>query len=74
MIPICSAVSQYREVPLDAKNSPFKPTDVSPVPPLVVGSVPVVSLMGMVVQVDVAKPDAGAPVRRYWPAVPVALG
>lgn len=45
-----------------------------PVPPLVVGSVPVVSLIGMVAQAAVAKPDAGGPVRRYWPAVPVVLG
>ena len=36
-----------------------------PVPPLVAGSVPVVSLIGMVVQAAVAKPDAGGPVRRY---------
>lgn len=45
-----------------------------PVPPRVVESVPVVSLIGMVVQSAVAKPDEGAPVLRYWPAVPVALG
>ena len=74
MIPICSAVSQYREVPLDAKICPLAPTLVSPVPPLVVGSVPVVSLMGMVAQAEVATPDDGAPVRRYCPAVPVELG
>ncbi len=74
MIPICSAVSQYREVPLDAKICPLAPTVVRPVPPRVVGSVPVVSLMGMVVQAAVAKPDAGGPVRRYWPDVPVTLG
>ncbi len=59
---------------MDARYWPDVPTVVRPVPPLVVGSVPVVSLIGMVVQAAVAKPDAGGPVRRYWPAVPVVLG